>query len=197
MKLVYRDNDNDEDGDEDDDDDERTEIFNASLWQLQWWWRWRWEHWQFLLPRSENRADGEWENMAPILLPDKQSAPVMIIIMNKFTIIMIKQFPNRKILGESLSLFKEVTFFPMVKNHSCLIILSIHLFSNLSRFYFLTESPFQWVKIICVIIDPFSSNLSHFYFFRCVFSSSISETNFLSLLIHLSSYLSHFQFFNW
>ena len=25
---------------------------------------WCWRHWQFLLPRSENRADGEWENMA-------------------------------------------------------------------------------------------------------------------------------------
>ena len=41
---------------------------------------WCWRHWQFLLPRSENRADGEWENMAPpAQLPDKQSAHMMII----------------------------------------------------------------------------------------------------------------------
>ena len=110
-------------------------------------------------------------------LPDKQSAFVMMImIWVAFTF-----------LTESLFAMGTKSF----------LSLSIHLFSNLSRFYFLTESPFQWVKIIFVIIDPFSPNLSHFYFFRCVFSSSISETNFLSLLIHLSSYLSHFQFFNW
>ena len=115
-------------------------------------------------------------------LPDKQSAFVMMImIWVAFTF-----------LTESLFAMGTKSF----------LSLSIHLFSNLSHFYFLTESPFQWVKIFSIIIDPFSSYLSHFHFFLqwvkinsviidsfgppiwVTFTFSIGKKSFLSLSIH-------------